>query len=301
MPTAVVLADFRVDYTYVLPEGFSNERDVLRYLPLAIQCGGTAFHFARHGASLLNLIILGLLGSDPSGDYIREEITKTGVSCELLRTPDHPTGIVVYITAGRSSEHRVRLTLASTPSASDRIDVSHIQNKAAFIANADALIVDGYRYLSLPSALAAQHAAQLARKSDTISIFDLVPHDLPRRAIPIPLAEILANYDIVITELAGIKEILPMDASLDSEISDHDKARTVLAQLRKLYPGVRQWILRFGEGNMDEELVSRYPGDYEYRHTGYRDATDKVGYGELVTCLHVRDAINNARRFERQA
>lgn len=292
-PRVIVLGDLRVDYTFSLTEEIDSTSDLLRYAPVQIRVGGTAFHFARFGASVLDITVMGKLGMDPNGALLRSHIAETGAASVFFETENHPTGIVVSI-IDLSAVGRPRLVFANAPCASDQLIAEEVLSQTTLIESVDALIVDGYRYLFEPSAHAANLACRLARDLGKFTIFDIAPHDLTRRNLPIRLPEIVMSYDLVITELSGAIDLLPGSRAFRREGFATEQACAVAAvgELRRAFPAVASWIIRFGAGNMEEEVISRSIASTVYHRTGYAGIEDKRGFGEQVTCRHVRDILD---------
>jgi sugar/nucleoside kinase (ribokinase family) len=259
---------------------------------MQIHPAGTAFHFANLGRDDLAASLIGKLGNDPAGDFIRNWATEHHIPCTFFDSTS-PTGIVVTLsTIHEAPDHSRPWRIATSPTSCDFLTPADVVSCREMIRASDVLIVDGYRYLKEPSASAADTACHEARQAHKLTVFDVVPHDLPYRTVPRRLDTIIPGYDVVILEVGTAIALLGHHVATTSHVLSD--AQLVLQQLVARFSSVEVWVLRFGEDNMDEELIAQAHGSQKHRNTGYTSAPSKIGYGEHVTCCDVRGLLDGS-------
>ncbi len=292
-----IIGDLRLDVrTAVEPSLQESTADVFCSAPISVNLAGTAVGMARaaavHFATVETLVTIGqddlslhvrdLLDNEPGRWVIRQQ---EGVGC----------GYVMILRDGMlaSSKGR-RVLVASSPAPIETLSILDISSFRHAIEAADLLFVDGYPLLFPEARKALLHAIEIARRTSTPICFDMVPHDISCRLPREILLRVIEESRVVIANgstaagLCGVPGPFPLQrgqvASLARLLSDTaPSARKIL------------WIIRFGDGEMEEsalclngELLCAY-------HTGYVDATQAAGFGDRVAAAELAAILETYR------
>jgi sugar/nucleoside kinase (ribokinase family) len=176
---------------------------------ITLTVGGSASIFACAAARLgLRTAMLGIVGDDALGAFMREALAARGVDVAHLRThPDVPTGASAIL--ARPDGDRAILTAAGTIAAlgPEHVDPAVLAT-SRHVHVASAFLLDGLRP-ALPGLLRAARAAGATTSLDT--------NPDPRERYE-GLDEALAETDVLLpnaTEASGLAGVADVDAALD--------------------------------------------------------------------------------------
>jgi sugar/nucleoside kinase (ribokinase family) len=189
-----------------------------------------------------------------------------------------------------ASSSGVRLLVASEPAPVQTLSTADIGAVSARIVDADLLFVDGYVLLSPASRQSARLAVELAREHGTLVALDLVPHDLDRRIGLSALMPLLPSADLVVSDARTVAGLFGVPAN--GAVVDFDR---LLPALDTALPSFPLWLLRHGDGGMQDTLAyqnGRMKTSYE---TGYTAATEKAGFGDVIAARELHGWLSAAK------
>jgi sugar/nucleoside kinase (ribokinase family) len=283
-----VVGDVRVELRTELADRSFTEltEDHLGYAPVRAVVAGTAINLARHAVGYFRAItVIGRIGDDAFTPVIRQCLRDLGVTDRLSAEPGTPNGFSVMLRDRPASDrHGVRLLVAGDGAPSGRVSAADLHRSAAVVERADVLFVDGYALLSPVSRVGLRAAVRIARAAGTLVAFDLVPHDIHRRLPLQDVLPVLAEANVILTEVPTVAGLLDRPVA-----SDADGARELLPALDQAPAGPQGrrplWLLRFGATHLENALA--YQRDrllLEYP-TGYGPGVQRTGYGDrLAVC-----------------
>ncbi len=249
---------------------------------------GTAVSMARaatrHFAAVDALV---KTGDDPSTDHILRTLEdEPKVDWCIRQQRGLANGYVVVLRDGLDSPGADRRTLvASSPAPLEELSVEDIEAFRTAIEAADVLFVDGYPLLFPRSRRAVFHALATAAQAETPVCFDVVPHDIDTRLPSDLLTHVMTRCQVVMSSARTMARLRNLPAPTPYGL---DHTRELAASLREFdanAPGV--WILRFGEGDMEEAALCRAGEVCCVYRTGYSDCVDRAGFGDTVAAAEL--------------
>jgi sugar/nucleoside kinase (ribokinase family) len=169
-----------------------------------------------------------------------------------------------------------------------RLSTADIAKCRTPIQQADLLVADGYLLLHEDSRRAVLAAARTASIARTRFCLDLVPHDIERYLSVRQVAVCVDKADIVISGARTVARLMSLHASYPYPA---DGILPLARALGRYFDDRITWLLRFGDGDMDQVAVcrggvvrSRYP-------TGYRECVEKTGFGDRIASTELSDLL----------
>ena len=260
-----------------------------------VKLGGTAANFASAAHGLFARVsIIAANGNDPIADILG---TQLAALCDevLLEKCDNVASAVVVNLRDAPDEAGVtrRILLSSRLSPHMTLSSDHVRACAGTIRESDVLIADGYSLQHDTSRAALITAFEIARESGVGTIFDLVPHNLPVAMSSDAVIPVLRNADIVIAEARTViglsKAMWPVMAADEGELVM--LAREAANRLTES----ATWILRYGFENMEDTLIMRGGTTFASYRTGYRNASQKAGFGDTQLVHELRTMLLDER------
>jgi sugar/nucleoside kinase (ribokinase family) len=115
---------------------------------VSVRAGGSAVNAARAAADAgASAVVIGRIGSDPAGDLVLAELSRRGISAELARDPEVPTGAAAAFPGP---------TVVAMRGANERFAPTDVPEAI----DADALFVSGFALFQAGSADAAAAAME---------------------------------------------------------------------------------------------------------------------------------------------
>jgi sugar/nucleoside kinase (ribokinase family) len=280
-----VMGDVCIEFRTELADRSFTELtdDHLGYAPARAVVAGTAVNLARHAIGYFRAItVIGKIGDDPFTPIIRHCLRDLGVADRLRVEPGTPNGFSVMLRDRPAAGGRgVRLLVTGAEPPSRRLSPSDVRRSATVLERADVLFVDGYSLLSSVSRDGMHTAVCVARAAGTLVAFDLVPHDIDKRLSLDDVLPVLADADVIITEVPTVAGLLARPVPRDSAA-----ARDLLPVLDQALDRVTDrrplWFLRFGETHLEGTLAYRRDRLLLEYPTGYRPGMQRTGYGDRL-------------------
>lgn len=292
-----VMGDARIDLRAELRQRRFVEvtSDHHEQVNIATHVGGTAMSFAEAAVShFAEVRVLAAVGDDPWTSEIVNACADLGVTPCLQTLPGVANALVVVLRDARTADHPdgVRLLVAQAPAPYDQLDESAVSRFDSSIADADALVIDGYALLHESSARGLDLATRIADAAGVPVCFDLVPHRLDQHVGWPRLVPLLRRSSLVVTEAHTLARLLGVPIADPFGAQD---AADLVGLLPEAVAGPRRtWFVRFGHGMMDE-TVAISPGHHRsYYRTGYRQSDQIAGYGYRVGAAELKWWLTNA-------
>jgi sugar/nucleoside kinase (ribokinase family) len=290
-PDIVVLGDINLDLVTAAPLPFKfaelRENGRMTWAVLDELPGGSGLNFARFALEAgFQPLLLGCIGQDVAGGYLRDWLNQKGISAELQVSANHSTGRAFIA----RDANDIRFLVNNAPNANADLDTLLVDREEARIRAAALLYVSGYciQQRQSPRFTAALRAMEIAGggAGKTAVVFDVVPHRIYETYSFAEFLRITSTVDVLISEVATMRRFLGLGDR--SEVIDATLARETLNQLSRYYRGC---ILRYGPSGCDMELLWRRDANDEpvTRETGHAQAADKRGYGDLLAIKTLRD------------
>lgn len=293
-----VIGDIRVDVrAAVLDHRFVEMAvDEQTVAPVVTDVGGTAIGFARAAAShFTNVHVLGVMGRDSWSDFIRGRCTTGRIDAYLTEVAGPNSMVVVLRDQGTKDNPRgVRLIVSSGVTPYGQLDADRIRSQAALIQRSDALVIDGYALLEETSAQAVDVAVDIAVEAGVPVCFDIVPHRIDRHLSFDELRPFIRRSSMISTEAHTVLRLL--DRPVPTVITP-DFVHAMINQLPPDVAGLRRtWLVRYGDGNMDEvSAISQGHHRVDY-HTGYAQTLEVAGFGYAVAAAELKWWLTNYAR-----
>ena len=199
-----VVGSLNADYTVVvdrLPQpGETVEGGNLTLLP-----GGKSSNQAAQAALLgVNVAMCGLVGNDANGDFLLDELAKTGADTSLVGRVPGSSG-TAFITVDAHAEN----TIVYVPGSNAQLDVDYVRSCAGELSKAQVMGL----CLETPMAT-VQESARIGHDAGATVLLNCspLPEDLPR--------ELVSCVDVLLvneTEAAQLSGLLADDAH-DAEV-----------------------------------------------------------------------------------
>jgi ribokinase len=195
-PEAISLGDTAVDLVASVPEyprgGGDSEISVLERHP-----GGSAANFAVAMVRLgISSGLIGKVGSDEAGGFLRDGLKREGVDVSYLKQGDGTTG-TIFVLVDRSGQR----TMLSFRGVNVKLLPEEIPRK--YIADSRLLHVSGYSLVHAPQCDAALTAMKYAKEANVRVSLD--PSPLIHLAGRKVLAEALGFVDVLLPNEAEAK------------------------------------------------------------------------------------------------
>ncbi len=292
-----VIGDARIDILTALTQRRFTElsSDHHESTMITTHVGGTAMSFAEAAvAHFAEVRVVAAVGDDSWTSDIERTCAQLGIVACLDRLPGVANAMVVIVRDAGTDEAPlgVRLLVAQAPSPYDRLEEELVRRFDTMIADADALVIDGYAMLSEHSAGAVEVATRIAQAAGVPICFDLVPHHIDEQLAWADLLPIMTRSSLLIAEVPTLARLLGRPELTGQSLQD---ALTVAKLLPAEVAGPRRtWFLRFGVGLMDETLAISADHHQVIYHTGYSSATHAAGYGYRVAAAELKWWLTNA-------
>ncbi|MGI5376265.1 carbohydrate kinase family protein [Streptomyces sp. CA-251387] len=297
-----VIGDLRLDVrTTVSVSLAAVEEDVYSLAPVRMHLAGTAVSMARAATRHFEAVdALVKTGDDPSTDHILRTLeNEPGVSWCIRQERGMPNGYVVVLRDGTDSPGAGRRTLvASSPAPLEELSVADVEVFRGAIEAADVLFVDGYPLLFPRSRHAVFHALAAASRAGTPVCFDVVPHDIEARLPSDLLHRVMARCQVVMSSARTMARLRNLPAPTSYELSHTRELAAGLAGFGANAPGV--WILRFGDGDMEEAALCQAGEVRCVYRTGYSECHDRTGFGDKVAAAELAALLENGRTRSRR-
>ena len=178
-PKIVVVGSLNADVTLWVPRRPSPD-ETLHAERIAWFRGGKGANQAVAAARLgAEVVMVGCVGDDEQGRWLRAGLASEGIDCRHVTSVEEPTGVAV-ITVDPDD-----VSIVVAAGANTSLDAGGVQNAAAEIAAADALLLQGE-----VSAAAARAAAEIARSGGALVVLNPAPYNDVAPAV-LPLADIV--------------------------------------------------------------------------------------------------------------
>ncbi len=292
-----VIGDARIDILTALSQRRFTElsSDHHETTTITTHVGGTAMSFAEAAvAHFAEVRVMAAVGDDSWTNDIESTCAELGIVACLDRVPGVANAMVVIVRdAGvPDAPLGVRLLVAQAPSPYDHLEEELVRRFDTMIADADALVIDGYAMLSEHSAAAVEVATRIAHAAGVPICFDLVPHHIDAQLAWDDLLPIMTRSSLLIAEVPTLARLLGRTDLAGDTLAD---ALAVAKLLPASVAGPRRtWFLRFGVGLMDETLAISTDHHQVMYHTGYQSATHAAGYGYRVAAAELKWWLTNA-------
>lgn len=282
-----VVGDVRLELRTEVPDRSFREldHDHLTYAPVRFVVSGTAVNLARHArAHFARIEVVAKVGDDAFTRIVEDELGRLGVGGRLHVQKGMASGFTLMLRDAAGEERdSVRLLVASDPAPGGCLTVQDVRDSKDVLERTDAVFCDGYSLLSATSRAAVAEALALARAAGVRTAFDLVPHDIHHRLPPGLVWPVLESADIVIVEAATAAGLVGLPRPAPHPVPPP----ALLAALDEALPGRPLWLLRYGEGGMENSLAYRHGELMLSYDTGYTAAADKAGVGDRIAAAEL--------------
>lgn len=293
-----VIGDIRVDVRSGVPTRRFVDMDTDEQVrtPVTVDVGGTAIGFARAAAPHFALVhVIGAMGHDHWSEFIRTSFDFARIDSSISEV-EGPNSLVVVLRDQGTPEnpHGVRLIVSDAETPYGQLDADRIRAHSAFIERSDALVIDGYALLEEATAEAVDVAVDLAVAAGVPVCFDIVPHRIDSLLAFERLRPFIHRSSLITTEAQTLMRLL------GREVPERITAEVVQDLIDGLPPDLadwqRTWLVRYGEGNMDETSAIS-PSHHSVTYpTGYAQATTVTGYGYVVAAAELKWWLTNYTR-----
>jgi sugar/nucleoside kinase (ribokinase family) len=268
-------------------------KDSLIYSDITVSAGGTAANFALEAVSHFRTVnLLGHLGNDVFGSFVRDTLVQQGIHVCCEQSPDTKTAVAIYLRdVSNFATNGVRLLLVDR-GANRLHNVRQVERYRATICQSDLFYADGYCLMEEPRRSATLYAMTLAHTSNVVVAFDLVPHDAYRYFSLDDFKQWVQLMDVLIVEVRGIRAMLGLP--WEEEIHDPQKAYDTWAVFEEKFPG-KDVYLQFGAGNIDESLLCRSGHMPEWRANGYVGNSKPRGFGDRLAAANLAAYVTQRR------
>jgi sugar/nucleoside kinase (ribokinase family) len=283
--TAVIIGDIRIEVRAELTGSvFTDlEQDAISFSPARVEISGTAVNVAKEAIGVFREVtIISKIGSDGFTAAIRQYIDALGVRSNLILDPDLGNGVVIIVRDENPDRPGgVRLLVSGTPAPSHGLDTQDVDEAKSELMTADLVYFDGYSIIRPTSALAIAQVLEIRAASNGLTCVDLVPHNLYDYLSVDELRPYLMSVSCVITEARTMAGMLKLPHDYPFTFTD---VTMLLPALDEYVPKHPYWILRYGQGDMEETLIYRRGELSRCYSTGYAmaDRMDRAGYGDKI-------------------
>lgn len=293
-----VIGDIRVDVRSDLPDRrfVDVSTDKQTRAPVVADAGGTAMGFARAATAHFGAVhVVGVLGQDPWTDFILERCLAGHIDAQISEV-DVPNSLVIVLRDAATPEHPqgVRLIVSDNESPYGHLDADRIRDHRAYIERADALVIDGYALLDETTAEATEVAAELAVAAGVPVCFDIVPHRIDKFVSFEQVRPFLRRSSLISTEAHTLLRLL--DRPIPERVTPEFAVELIHSLPDEVAGWQRTWLVRYGEGNMDETTAVSFSHHVVSYHTGYAQASSAAGYGYLVAAAELKWWLTNYAR-----
>lgn len=292
---AAVAGDLMFDLSTVLEEPFSNlADDHLVYKHVRSHVGGSAGNLAYAACGkLLELHVLGCVGSDAMGAVVLAHLTGLDAVPHVVTKPEAPTGVAMIVRdLDPASALSLRLLVVNKESANFQVTGRDAEGWATVVKSSDLLFMDGYWLADGERRATALSLMSMAKTSGTRVVLDVVPHRVHEVRKRPWLDEALGHSDIVTIELQTLAGFVTA-VDRTRKLSGAYDFPHLVDVLQEEYPGL-SWALRFGLGNCSQSLLVRADGNWIMLDTGYAEASDLRAFGEFLVLRELPFFINEA-------
>lgn len=281
-----IASDLRLEFRATLRDKRFAEisSNYFTYAPMRAIVSGTAVNLAQKAASYFKRVdIIVKIGDDIFTPLIRDQVEQLGLGGVLAVEEGTPNGFAVVIrdAADRSSSNAsaegTRLIIASRPAPSLAFSPADMQAVNDTISASDAFFIDGYSLLGAESQAGVLAMVRTARASGTVVVVDLAPHDMDSRLRWTELLPFLSAADIIMSEAPTLARLLGVSPTVID-----DNVKMLLPHLDEKVPGTPLWLVRSGEGMMQDVLGYQQGGIHFNYETGYVEASEKHGFGDII-------------------
>ncbi|QOV40261.1 carbohydrate kinase family protein [Streptomyces ferrugineus] len=297
-----VIGDLRLDVRTAVPASLAEVReDVYALSPVRMVLAGTAVSMARAATRHFEAVhALVKTGDDPSTDHILRTLeNEPGVTWCIRQQRGLPNGYVVVLRDGTDSPGAGRRTLvASSPAPVEELSAADVEAFRGAIEAADVLFVDGYPLLFPRSRHAVFHALATAARAGTPVCFDVVPHDIEARLPSDLLNRVMARCQVVMSSARTVARLRGLPAPTPYELPHTRELAAHLAGFGTGEPAV--WILRFGDGDMEEAALCQAGEVRCVYRTGYSQCAERTGFGDKVAAAELAALLENGRTRSRR-
>lgn len=292
------IGDIRVDVRSHLHDRrfFGMTTDQQTRAPVTVDVGGTAIGFARAARPHFSAVhVLGALGDDRWTDFIRDRCAEARIDAQISQV-EGPNSLVIVLRDQPTTENPqgVRLIVSDARTPYGQLDAGHIAAHRSFIERADALVVDGYALMTDTTAEALDTAIQIAVDAGVPVCFDIVPHRIDRFVSFDQIRPLLHSSSLITTEAHTLLRLLGKPVP---ELVTPEFVVDLIGSLPDDIAGwQRTWLVRYGEGNMDETTAVSPMHHVVSYHTGYAAAANVAGYGYHVAAAELKWWLTNYAR-----
>jgi GTP cyclohydrolase II len=287
----VIIGDINLDWYVKNQLSFDfidlNENGRTENSPIDERVGGTGLNFARFAKQVgYDPILLGSVGSDLSGKFLLDWLETNSINAVVGIKKNLPTGRA-FITFDQKN---IRLLITSSLNANHYFSFDDIKNSQQIITKTPLLYVSGYCISQPPSksirTRATLRVMNLAKREGNAQIvLDVVPHQIYKIYSYAEFQELTIDVDILIAEVATIRRFLGKGKPQE-DIGRYHAHQT--AEL--LAQSYDRFILRYGPSGIDMQITwDKHIGKLIFESTGYDQANDKRGYGDLLTLKALKE------------
>lgn len=296
----VVMGDINLDWrgrkTLSFPFSELVVNGIIEWTPIDELPGGSGLNFARFAHEEgYKPLLLGKVGNDPAGEFIREWLQQCGLESGILTATSLGTGKAFIV----RDKNGIRFLVNNEPNANQALSVSDVEQYADVIVSCHILYISGYctMYPEAPRKLATEKAIELARTGPkTCIVFDVVPHQFYRIYTFSQFRDLTSEVDILISEVATMRRFLGMGYK-DETLARYEAEETA----EKLAEFYNHFILRFGPSGCDEQVVwNAQSQKLIWEETGHNQTSDKRGYGDRLAIRAIREVFKLAPAYEQK-
>ncbi|MEU8660361.1 hypothetical protein [Actinoplanes philippinensis] len=241
-----------------------------------------------------NVRVLAKIGVDDVSPLLITAINQMTAEWRLITDSGMRNEPIVLIRdASASPPDGVRLLISGSPAPYHGLSESDVADNRDLFTESDVVFVDGYSLLSEASNLAVSKAIETARSAGTRVCVDAVPHDIDKRIGGFAVLEFLKKGDVAIIEartLCRIMGITPPSPLNDEFLS------TLVVKIDESKIKDKILILRYGEGDISRTAIYRPSQKLVRYDTGYLEADQKAGYGDLLAAREIADIMTSDDR-----
>lgn len=207
---------------------FQSTEDTLIHNRIHWYAGGTGTNLALaavdSGFKLVNLVCK--VGLDPNtgeldtpAEFVLEQLKAHGVNVIYASQSGIATGTALLIYLG--SETRKIIVYNEAEATFKRDDVT--EEMETVVSKSDVLFVSGYSLMDPLQAAATVHLLDIASRSHTLTVLDVVPHRIYKYLSPEQFQDVTRCVNVLISEVATIRRLFPQiqNEKDESIIADH--------------------------------------------------------------------------------
>lgn len=284
-----IIGDLRLDVRTHVPVSLAEVRgNVYASAPVRMVLAGTAVSMAQAASRHFTTVdALVKMGDDLSTGHVMGMLAnQPRVNWCIRRQQGMPNGYTVVLNDGPTVPGAGRRTLvASSPAPLEELSTVDVEAFRGAIEAADILFLDGYSLLFPRSRKSLFHALATAAQAETPVCFDVVPHDIDRRLSADLLEQVMARCAVVMSSASTIARLRNLPAPEPYGL--HDTRELVADLACRDTKGPDAWILRFGDGDMEEAALCQAGEVLCAYRTGYSECGDRVGFGDKVAAAEL--------------